>query len=328
MLEPLREAIRELAFRGDAAPAEAVSAAREIARLGGEAVLGVLFFGSRKTSPSSDPWSAYDFFVLTESYARFYRSLAGQRALFRNPGLIASLNAWLPPNQISLKPVVEGRVVRAKCAVIDLERLLRETSRQRSDQFCAGRLFQPVALAFSRDAASAERVLDALVGAHRVTREWLRPSLPPEFDAELFARQALLVSMAGEIRPEPAGRAEALFEAQRDYHRAVVPLLLQEWLRDGTLVEAGGGRFAWARPIDDVERRRVERRFARSKLRATLRWSKYLLTFEDWLEYIVRKARRHSGEPIELSERERRWPLLFLWPRVFRYLGSKGPPKR
>ncbi len=323
MFEPLREAIRDLALAQSAAPDEAVNAAREIARLGGESVRCVLFFGSRKTRPSMDPWSAYDFFVLIDGYRSFYRSLSKQRALARNPSLVAILNAWLPPNQISLKPVVDGGVVRAKCAVIDLERLIQETSKGRSDQFCAGRLFQPVALVFSRDVASAERAIDALVGAHRVTREWLRPSLPREFDAELFARQALLVSMAGEIRPEPGGRAEALYEAQRDYHRAVMPLLLEEWLREGALVVAGGG-FSWTRPVDDAERHRVERLFIRSKLRATLRWAKYVLTFDDWLEYLVRKARRHSGEEIELSARERRWPLVFLWPRVFRYLRSKG----
>jgi hypothetical protein len=324
VLEPLREAIRALAFASAAAPAEATAAGREIARLGGESVRCVLFFGSRKTRPSTDPWSAYDFFVLIHGYPSFYHSLSEHRALARSPGLAAILNAWLPPNQISLKPVVAGGVVRAKCAVIDLERLVLETSARRSDQFCAGRLFQPVTLVFSRDAASAERALDALVGAHRATKEWLRPSLPREFDAELLARQALLVSMAGEIRPEPGGRAQALYEAQRDYHRAVMPLLLEEWLRDGALVAARGGLFSWAQPVEDAERGRVERLFARSKLRATLRWAKYVLTFDDWLEYLVRKVRRHSGQEIELSARERRWPLLFLWPRVFRYLRSKG----
>jgi hypothetical protein len=37
----------------------------------------------------------------------------------------------------------------------------------------------------------------------------------------------------------------------------------------------------------------------------------------------VRKARRHTGEDIVLSDRERRMPLLFLWPRVIHYLRHK-----
>ena len=40
-------------------------------------------------------------------------------------------------------------------------------------------------------------------------------------------------------------------------------------------------------------------------------------------EFIVRKARRHTGEDIVLTERERRMPLLFLWPRVIHYLRHK-----
>jgi len=48
------------------------------------------------------------------------------------------------------------------------------------------------------------------------------------------------------------------------------------------------------------------------------------VTFEGWLDYIARKASRHRGEPIELTGRERRWPLVFLWGRVFRYLRTKN----
>jgi hypothetical protein len=47
------------------------------------------------------------------------------------------------------------------------------------------------------------------------------------------------------------------------------------------------------------------------------------MTFEGWLDFIVQKAKRHSGEDIALSERERRMPLLFLWPRALRYLRRK-----
>ena len=48
-----------------------------------------------------------------------------------------------------------------------------------------------------------------------------------------------------------------------------------------------------------------------------------MVTFDDWLDFIVRKARRHTGEDIVLTERERRMPLVFLWPRVIHYLRHK-----
>jgi hypothetical protein len=54
--------------------------------------------------------------------------------------------------------------------------------------------------------------------------------------------------------------------------------------------------------------------------RATLRWAKYVALYDDWLEYVVRKVERRSGVALELTGRERRWPLVFLWPKLVRFL--------
>jgi hypothetical protein len=62
--------------------------------------------------------------------------------------------------------------------------------------------------------------------------------------------------------------------------------------------------------------------FVQSKVRATSRWFKYMFTFEGWLDYIARKIERRAGFKVEVSERERRWPLIFLWPKMFRVLGA------
>ena len=66
-------------------------------------------------------------------------------------------------------------------------------------------------------------------------------------------------------------------------------------------------------------------------MRATVRWAKYVVTFDDWLEFILRKARRHTGQDIVLTAARAALPLVFLWPRVFRYLRHKdrvGVPRR
>lgn len=322
MADALREAIGAHAFADDGPP-EARDGAAEIARLGGESALAVVFFGSRKTKPSEDPWSAHDFFVLTRDYLGFYRSLRAQGAASRSPALLAALNAWLPPNQLSLQLRLQGGLLRGKCAVISLPTLLLETSTLRRDHFCAGRLFQPAELAWVRDESAADCVLGALTSAHRITYEWARPYLPAEFDAGDYARALLAASMAAEIRPEPKGRALALFDSQRGYYDDVYALLLAELHGRGELRERGAGRYELARPPTSGERARVRLFFRWSLVRATLRWAKYVITFDDWLEYIVHKAQRHTGREITLSPRERRWPLLFLWPRLLRYLRDK-----
>lgn len=317
-VDPLREAIRARAF--PRAPHGDVQAlARTVVEGGGESVLGVVFFGSRKTRASPDPWSGYDLFVLTREYRAFYRSLKAAGALRRSRSVVAALNAILPPNQISVRGAGESRAL-AKCAVISLTTLRRETSQRRRDHFCAGRLFQPTEVLYARDTATAEGILDALVNAHAMTLSWVRPWLPPTFDVQTYCRTLLRVSLGREIRPEPEGRSEALWLAQKDYLEAVYGIFLRGQATAGELRIAEDGLYSLARPVSASERRRLDAYFRRSKVRATERWLKYMVTFEDWLEYIVHKAERHSGEEIVLTSRERRLPIVFLWPRVIRYL--------
>jgi hypothetical protein len=319
----LREAIRAHVL-GHPPDPEAAALARAIADLGGGAVTAVVFFGSRKTRARPDAWSAYDLFVVPSEYGPFYDAL-GRAGRLQRPRLARALNSWLPPNQIAFTaPGAGGAPMRAKCAVVKLPSFLRATSERRKDHFVAGRLFQPTEILHAATPEDAERVLDALTAAHRITYAWVRTWLPPTFGVEEYCRTLLRVSFAGEIRPEPEGRTDALWHAQEPYLRSVYAILLDELAATGELVPAGPDRYAVAHPPHEPERLRMHAYFGWSLVRATVRWAKYVVTFDDWLEFIVRKAHRHSGQEIVLSERERRMPLVFLWPRVFQYLRHKN----
>ncbi|MCM2254285.1 MAG: hypothetical protein NDJ94_01320 [Vicinamibacteria bacterium] len=303
---------------GEVAP-DARDLAAAVARVGGEAVRAIVFFGSRRTGTPTDPHSGYDFFVAVSDYAPFYEALVRAGAYRRSPGLAASINAVLAPNQVR----VRAGERTAKCAVIQLATLVRETGPRRHDHFCAGRLFQPASIVYAADEQARTAADTALAEARRVTLDWARPWLPESFDAEQFCHRALQVSMRHEIRPEPAGRAEALWNAQRVQQVPAFAPVLAEAAARGALREVAPGRFALVRRVGSAERARLWIFFQRSRLRATLRWAKYVVTFDDWLDYIVRKAERHTGQRIELTPRERRWPLVFLWPRVVRYFATK-----
>ena len=323
MPDTLAPAVAARVLPGES-PADALTAARFIAEAGGPGVLAVVFFGSRKTKASLDASSAYDFFVLTHSCRPFYQRLRGRGLMHRGPALVAILNHLLPPNQIAITaPGEDGRAVRTKCAVISLADFLRAASERRRDHFVLGRFCQPVEILYTASHEVREQLLGAIVSAHRLTYRWLRPWLPKEFDVEGYCRTALRVSYAGEIRPEPEGRADALWRAQESYHRPVYGALLAELAEQGELTAVGAGSYRMARPVGRGEHLRLATYFGWSKARATARWAKHVMTFEGWLDFIVRKAGRHSGEDIELNERERRMPLLFLWPRVVRYLRRK-----
>ena len=313
--------VRARVQTADPAP-EAVALARHLVDMAGDSVAAIVFFGSRKSRARPDPYSAYDLFVVVTGARAFYDRLAAGGAVRRSGAVLAALQAVLPPNQISVTPEPGDAASRAKCAVVTGAMLQRQTSAARDDHFCLGRLFQPTEILYAAPGRE-EEILGALARAHALTYVWGRPWLPARFDVGEYCRTLLRVSFAAEIRPEPEGRAQALFEAQKEYLRPVYATLLAALARAGELREESPGVYALVRPVTAYERLRLSAYFRWSMVRATARWAKYVITFDDWLEFIVRKARRHTGEDIVLTDRERRMPLVFLWPRVIHYLRHK-----
>jgi hypothetical protein len=323
-LDAVREALRPRALPERPHP-QAAAAARAVAERGGGTVRAVVFFGSRKTQARPDAWSAWDLFVVVSSYGEFYRALHRNGALRRPPALAAGLNAVMPPNSLALRAddPAGGPELLAKCAVVSVPDFRRDTSERHRDHFVMGRLFQPAEIVYAASPADAEEALAGLARAAALTYRWVRPWLPAAFDVEDYTRTLLRVSFAAEIRPEPKGRADALWQAQKEAQRPVYARLLEALAAQGELAERTPGVYALARPVTRGERLRRAAYFRLSLLRATARWAKYVITFEGWLDFILRKARRHTGEDIVLTPRERRLPLVFLWPRVWRYLREK-----
>jgi hypothetical protein len=303
-------------------PAPALAeAVQDLVAAGCGEILGVVFFGSRRTAAArADAHSAYDFFVLVRRYREAYAALRRTGKTAKPPWLMAALNAVLPPNQLSFR--LGPSALHAKSAVLSLRAFLRETSARRRDHFVSGRLFQPSQVLFAADPQTEVLMLEALATAHAETYRWVRPWLPERFEVEDYCRTALRVSLAREIRPEPEGRAEALWAAQRQEQAAVYTGLLEELVAAGELRRAEGG-YALVRPVGAGERLRLKAYFTWSLLRATVRWLKHVVTFEGWLDYILRKVSRHTGQQIVLTPRERRFPVVFLWPRLFRFLRDK-----
>ena len=321
---PLAGAVAERTLSPSDDPALDAAVSR-LAAAAGDTLVGLVFFGSRRTGAAlANAFSAYDVFVVVEGYRAFYDSLRRGGLTGKRPGVLALVSGWLPPTQCSLRFAAEG--VHVKASVIRHDTWRRETSARRRDHFCSGRLCQPTRILHSREEDARRLLLEGLVSAHRETWRWSRPWLPPTFDAREYGLSALRTSMRWEVRPEPAGRADALWEAQERVQVPVFEALLAELGERGEVAALPGEprRFAPTRPVGRGERARLELYFRLSMVRATSRWLKHVVTFEGWLDYIVRKASRHTGEPIELNDRERRWPWVFLWGRLFRYLRDKN----
>lgn len=285
----------------------------------GRDLVAVVFFGSRLLGTSPGEGSAADLVVVVENYLRFYESIGTRLPAARHSGIMAALNRVLPPNIIYLNDP-GGLRAGAKCFVVTDYDLGLALSADAKDHFFRGRLAQRVDIVYARserDRLALERRIDL---ARRLTVDWVPIYIQPDaFGVLDFCRRMMEVSYAGEIRPEARSRVLEVFQSQVSFFRLVYGRVLQDAARDGRLV-ADGDRFRLARKPSWRERRRWAGFFRRSKARATLRWFKYMLTFDDWLDYIVRKVERRSGVRIDLTKSERRFPVIFLWPKAMRVI--------
>lgn len=309
--------------RAGAAPADQVPPeVRDIVALLEEAcgrnVVGVIFFGSRLVGTSPGEASAADLFVVVENYLAFYESIGTRLPTNRHTAIMAALNRALPPNIIYLNDP-GGLRAGAKCFIVSEGDLALGLSPDAKDHFFRGRLAQRVHIVQARserDRLALETRIDA---ARHLTLSWVPLYLSAPFGVMDYCRRMMEVSYAAEIRPEARSRVREVIDAQVSFFRLVYGRVLQTGVRDGRLV-AEGELFRLAKKPGFRERWRVSHFFRRSKARATLRWFKYMLTFDDWLDYIVRKIERRSGQRVELTRAERRFPIIFLWPKAFRMI--------
>jgi hypothetical protein len=288
----------------------------------GPTAVALIHYGSHAHGTGATAESAHDYFAIVDDYGDAYRSVAATVGTRYRPTTAATLNRILPPNVISLTDASATPPSRAKIAVFSLRDFRRACSPRSRDLFVRGRLFQVAELAWARDEESRLAVVAATIEARAGSFEWGRVSLPAQFDVETYCRTLLTSAFASEIRPETADRISVLLDAQRTaLHQMYVPLL--EWLQRAGILHRNGARYSDTASHGPWQELRSAVYMRRSKLRATLRWAKYVALYDDWLDYVVRKIARRSGVVIELSSRERRWPLIFLWPKAIRFLRSR-----
>ena len=288
----------------------------------GPTAVALIHYGSHAHGTGATAESAHDYFAIVDDYRDAYRSVAAAVGTRYRPRTAALLNRILPPNVISMTDTSAAPPLRAKIAVFSLRDFRRACSPRSPDLFVRGRLFQVAELVWARDEEGRRAVVSAVIEARAGSFDWGRVSLPPQFDVETYSRTLLTTAFASEIRPETADRISILLDAQRTaLHAMFGPLL--EWLQEAGILRRSGAWYSDTARHGSWKKLTAAAYMKRSKLRATLRWAKYVALYDDWLDYVVRKIARRSGVVIELSSRERRWPLIFLWPKAIRFLRSR-----
>jgi hypothetical protein len=294
---------------------------------GGPSVRAVLLFGSQLVRAAPDRHSAWDVVAVVDAYAPFHRHLVAGGHHRRPAWLLTLLARVLPPNITAFDP--GGGAPFAKVAIVSARDFERALGPRPRDHFLKGRMVQKVALAWASDDQARRDVEGALRSARRDVLSWVGPYLEGTFDTSALARRMLEVSYAGELRPESGDRVQQVYDVQRDFLEATYARVLREAAERGAVEAVADGRFRTA-PASTRRRLGLRLYFTRSKLRATARWLKHVITFNDWLTYVQRKVERRTGMRVEITPWERRLPLLLLWPKVVRVLrgrrGAAPPP--
>jgi hypothetical protein len=304
----------------------ALALARALADAFGSSAIAVVHYGSHVQRSDARPESAHDFFVIVDRYRDAYQSLTKSIRTRVGAGTATWLARVLPPNVHAIAPPGDSSK-RNKCAVLTLRELRLAARLETSDHFTQGRLFQHVQLLWARDAQSRESVRSALIEIRARTFLWGRCYLPPRFTAEQYCKTLLETSFSAEIRPERDDRVSQLLDAQRNWILPVYTALLENLSKNGLLARSED-RYEQVKIPPAREKRRWRRYFRLSKGRATVRWAKHMALYDGWLEYVVQKIARRSGVEVALTERERRWPYIFLWPKAILFLRTRPQQRR
>lgn len=308
----LRRRLAELSHGDDPAVMRLVE---ELRRRHGDNLAAVLLYGSYLRGKRD---TLLDFYVLLRDTSSL-------------PRWQARGNRWLPPNVYHLalpaEPVgePEGEALRAKYATMTLTQFQRAMDRFHS--YFWSRFTQPTGLTAADSEQTVERLVNALGHAvHSFVGATVPALAEPFSSAELWCR-GLGLTYTCELRSENPAGVTALYEHNADHFDdlleayAACPAAAVTRTTDGRyaaraadlLIPApGGSRAAWAA-------RRVQ-----GKALSVLRLVKAAGTFEDPLDYLLWKIRRHSGVYIEPTERQRRYPLIFAWGLLWRLYRSGG----
>lgn len=280
----------------------------------GAATSAVLFYGSCLRKGVVE--GVLDYYVLVDDYRNAY----ARRWL-------AWLNRALPPNVFYVEHDRDGEKLRAKYAVFS-QRDFEARAAGGPDARVWARFSQPSRLLFARDAETRERVIAAIVTATCSAVVRMACWLPGEATLQRIEPAALWTNgfretYGSELRGEAGATIDALYGSQPERFDRVAALVLASDPRL-RLTRDGSGLALESDPRWRAKLRRewaLRRRIAKAITLVGL--LKTSLTFEDWVSYALWKIERHSGKPVELSERQRRHPFLFAWPVVFRLLRDR-----
>jgi hypothetical protein len=297
------------------APPEVLAMAAAIRHRHGSAVAAILFYGSCLRNPQMDG-GVLDFYVVVDSYRTAY-----------TVRLLRWLNALLPPNVFYLEVQGKTKTIRAKYAVISSRDFSHGASLHSLHAIVWGRFCQPALLAYARDEQARALIVQSARQAVLTMVSRMTGLLPPQFRAAELWQQGFRETYGTELRPERTETIYSLYQAAPERYDGMTRDALRILEQQGYLhLQTESPTFRVTVAPQQRWQTWLQWRIRRPVAKAlyAVRLLKSAATFGDWLPYVLWKLQRHSGERIELSERQRRHPLIWGWPIVLRLLLRRG----
>ena len=275
-----------------------------------DSIKAIIFYGSCLNEITKKQTSTPDFFLIPKNYRSFHKDFVH-----------SMLNWFWTPNTYSIREPE----LRGKFNVISFKDFLRETSPKAKDIYNLGRLTKRTAVIYSMDEETCNSIFEGITEAYYTVAHKILFLLPSSFSLNNFIKTALSISYIGEKRVEADDKIDRLILSEESFYKSVYNCILEDLIQSGK-VERTNGDF---KIVDSqslnykIGMQKTRWFILRSRVRAKLRWPKSLFTFKGWAEVLIAKIERTKGIKIELSEKEKRYPLIYGWKYYFRLKKNK-----
>jgi hypothetical protein len=279
----------------------------EIRQKHGDALLAILVYGSWLRGKRD---TMLDFYVLVEDYRTLDSAWQGWMCKL------------LPPNVYHIHHDLgdrdpAGHEIRAKYAILTLDRFSRAMQHDFHSYFWA-RFSQPCEILFVRDENTRTILSEAFKNAATTFIKRVLPVMDNRLSSAELWTQGLSLTYQCELRTESANRGESIYEFNAHYFDQLTASFAQRSNAlsnaesENTYRKHDGGSSGWISRIGWWLRR------VQGKSLSVLRLFKAAFTFNQPLEYLLWKIKRHSGLYIEPSARQLKHPLIFSWPLLWK----------
>lgn len=244
---------------------------------------------------------------------------------------LSRADRWLPPHVSPLVVELSAEPLHAKVAAIRMSDFTDGAAGRHWRPQVWARFCQPTRLLWARDGETRTQVEEAVAECLRTAVQQGLALLPDASGHQCFASEELWHALladtyAAELRTERPDAVRDLYASASGRHDGALELALEALAAEARLSFVRNQRQLEVRqPTVALSQARRRRRSGRAiaRLAHALYLLKSTLTFDDWLPYALGKLERQTGTKLEASERQRRQPLLFAWPLVWRVLRSR-----